>query len=411
MKKKMLSIIITIFTLCACTFTLTACGGNEPPHTHVYDQQVVNDTFKASNATCEDKAEYYYSCSCGEKGIEVFAHGSALGHDFRDYTSDNNASCEQDGTKTALCSRNGCARKNTIIEEGSKLIQIKAYIDNELYATLFTSKKQNYKIELPQKPQDITTNKHIEKYFYGWFSDEYCSLPVQEDEVFETNSSIYAKWIKTDSSVFNYQVSNGEATITGRKNTTQTLLVIPSFINSFPVVRIGVGAFEHEKMLKKLIICDGIEIIQSSAFCWCDGLEELFIPSSVKKIGAYAFVNCYSLFTIHWDAISCILFKDNYANDGWRVSAPFSGLTPNQTDVIIGEKVEYIDTRIFMYRYGEYLVATKFKSFVFENPQGWYRYKINSFDNMVECSMIEDINIAFVQQDGYRYGKKEYKFD
>ena len=55
--------------------------------------------------------------------------------------------------------------------------------------------------------------------------------------------------------------------------------------------------------------------------------------------------------------------------------------------------------------------CTKFKSFVFENPQGWYKYRINSFGNMYECSIIEDINITFVQENDYRYGKKEYKFD
>ena len=134
-----------------------------------------------------------------------------------------------------MCSRYGCIEQNTIIDEGSKLIQIKAYVDGELFATLFTSKKQNYKIELPQRPQDITTNKYIEKYFYGWFIDEYCSLPVEKEQNFETNSSIYAKWIKTDSTVFNYTVSNGEVTITGIKYKTETLLVIPSFIYSFPV--------------------------------------------------------------------------------------------------------------------------------------------------------------------------------
>ena len=65
-----------------------------------------------------------------------------------------------------------------------------------------------------------TQNKYIEKYFYGWFIDEYCSLPVEKEQNFETSYSIYAKWIKTDSTVFNYKVSNGEATITGRKNKT-----------------------------------------------------------------------------------------------------------------------------------------------------------------------------------------------
>lgn len=444
MKKRLFKCLFAIVLLCSAVFVFMACNKHECK----FDKQIVDQAYFVSNATCTEKAKYYLSCECGEFGDGTFGYGealgheftkytynndakceedgtetatcdngcgtmdiktklgTALGHDFNDYISDDNATFEKDGTKTSLCSRYGCIEQNTIIDEGSKLIQIKAYVDGELFATLFTSKKQNYKIELPKKPQDITTNKYIEKYFYGWFIDEYCSLPVEKEQNFETSSSIYAKWIKTDSTVFNYKVSNGEATITGRKNKTQTLLVIPSFINSFPV-RIGNGAFSDDKILKKVIICDGVEIIHGQAFSWCDSLEEIFIPSSIKKIGPYAFSNCYRLFKIHWNAINCFLFKDNFADDSWQYCSSFLGLPAIKTDVIIGEKVEYIDARIFMD--GHY--HTEFKSFVFENPQGWYRYYINEFGNMTECLMIEDINIAFVQENNYRYGKKEYKFD
>ncbi|MBE5745610.1 MAG: hypothetical protein E7355_05725 [Clostridiales bacterium] len=48
-------------------------GGNE--HSCVYDQQVVSDTYKANGATCEQKATYYYSCTCGAKGTDTFENG------------------------------------------------------------------------------------------------------------------------------------------------------------------------------------------------------------------------------------------------------------------------------------------------------------------------------------------------
>ena len=85
MKKKILTILISILALCTCMFTLSACGESEPPHTHTYNQQVVNDTFKASDATCEDKATYYLSCTCGAKGAETFENGEVLGHSFTNY--------------------------------------------------------------------------------------------------------------------------------------------------------------------------------------------------------------------------------------------------------------------------------------------------------------------------------------
>ncbi len=89
-RKHFLLSLICLLLLSLSMFTLTACGGNEPSHTHVYDKQVVNDTFKASDATCEDKAEYYYSCSCGEKGTETFEYGSALGHAYGEWVSVGN---------------------------------------------------------------------------------------------------------------------------------------------------------------------------------------------------------------------------------------------------------------------------------------------------------------------------------
>lgn len=48
--------------------------------THTYDQQVVNDTYKAKNADCDDAATYYYSCVCGAKGPDTFENGEANGH-------------------------------------------------------------------------------------------------------------------------------------------------------------------------------------------------------------------------------------------------------------------------------------------------------------------------------------------
>ena len=72
MKKKILSILITALTACMLMLTLSACGGGEPPHTHTFDKEVVTSEYLSKEATCEDKAEYYFSCSCGEKGTTTW---------------------------------------------------------------------------------------------------------------------------------------------------------------------------------------------------------------------------------------------------------------------------------------------------------------------------------------------------
>ncbi len=45
---------------------------------HVFDQEIVDDKYLASAATSESKAKYYKSCVCGEKGEETFEAGELL---------------------------------------------------------------------------------------------------------------------------------------------------------------------------------------------------------------------------------------------------------------------------------------------------------------------------------------------
>lgn len=88
-------------------------------HTHKFTAEIAAEKYLATAATCTEKAKYYYSCSCGEKGSETFEYGEALNHSFTNYVSDNNATCTEDGTKTAKCDR--CSETDTITDAGSKL--------------------------------------------------------------------------------------------------------------------------------------------------------------------------------------------------------------------------------------------------------------------------------------------------
>lgn len=51
-------------------------------HSHVFDKQVVSDTYKASDPTCTKAAEYYKSCECGAAGTETFSNGNPIGHNW-----------------------------------------------------------------------------------------------------------------------------------------------------------------------------------------------------------------------------------------------------------------------------------------------------------------------------------------
>ena len=47
-----------------------------------YSVENIDTVYAYSAANCTEKAKYYYSCACGEKGTELFEYGNALGHDL-----------------------------------------------------------------------------------------------------------------------------------------------------------------------------------------------------------------------------------------------------------------------------------------------------------------------------------------
>lgn len=86
---------------------------------HTFDQEVVDEKYLSSAASCVASATYYKSCICGEVGTESFTYGEKLGHSFTNYVSDKNATCTVDGTKTAACDRTDCTVTDTVTDAGS----------------------------------------------------------------------------------------------------------------------------------------------------------------------------------------------------------------------------------------------------------------------------------------------------
>ncbi len=112
------------------TYTCTSSS-----HTKTEDIPALNHSFAGqeyvsdNNATCEQDGTKTIRCvrygtgGCTETDT-VTDTGSKLGHLFEDYVSNNDATCEQDGTKTAKCVRygtGGCMATDTVTDTDSKL--------------------------------------------------------------------------------------------------------------------------------------------------------------------------------------------------------------------------------------------------------------------------------------------------
>lgn len=90
-------------------------------------EEADKEKYLASEGTCQENEEYYKSCSvCGlsSKGTEqeaTFTGDNKGQHKWGTYTDDNNATCENNATKTAKCDVPGCDATNSIEIEGTKL--------------------------------------------------------------------------------------------------------------------------------------------------------------------------------------------------------------------------------------------------------------------------------------------------
>ena len=98
----------------------TECSYEMQPqlsHTHIYDQEVAADKYKATNATCTSKATYYKSCVCGKAGSETFAYGELAPHSYTDADSKADAlmtagTCKDETVYYYSCSTCGTVERN-----------------------------------------------------------------------------------------------------------------------------------------------------------------------------------------------------------------------------------------------------------------------------------------------------------
>jgi hypothetical protein len=71
----------------------------ETPHSCSFTEKVIDHRYLHREATCEEPAQYYYICLCGEIGTKAFSYGGVLPHSF-----DGEGVCTQCGRQAHRCS-------------------------------------------------------------------------------------------------------------------------------------------------------------------------------------------------------------------------------------------------------------------------------------------------------------------
>ena len=96
---------------------------------------------------------------------------------------------------------------------------------------------------------------------------------------------------KTDASAFSFSVKNREATITAYTG-TDTVVVIPETLGSYPVRAIGEEAFAFNTSITDVIFPTNLRTIAGNAFMACDNLSGIFLQDGLETIDYDAFAYC-----------------------------------------------------------------------------------------------------------------------
>ncbi len=154
------------YTIYTCMYCKDSYTDNEVA---ALGHDVVVDPAKDATCTESGLTEGSHCSRCGKVLVEQH-EVVAIGHVFGDYVSNNDATCDSDGTKTACCEF--CDFTNTVVDEGSRLTHEYELIDKK-EATETETGFETYKckhcgvtytktipmIETPTKEQSTTVSK------------------------------------------------------------------------------------------------------------------------------------------------------------------------------------------------------------------------------------------------------------
>ena len=276
------------------TLSDTASSDAEPPHTHAFHIENTEAKYQKAEASCTSPALYYYSCACGEVGLEVFTFGETRAHDFVTVAG-YPATCTEDGNKTETCKLCGEQKNVTISALGHRVVVEGADRPaDELEPTCKDAVICSYCNEVV-KP---VSSEHSWGEWYVSLNPQYpgdsteervCAICKEKETKTIHYSDTYGD--------LSYTVSGGEVTITDC-NESATSVTIPSSIDGHPVTSIGDGAFNYCYSLTRLSIPDSVKGIGNEAFWDCISLTQISIPEGVTSIGRAAFSGCGGLESI-----------------------------------------------------------------------------------------------------------------
>ena len=340
--KKVLVFLLSMLCVAGVVACLAVCKKAE--HIHSFDERIASEKYLEKAATCTEKAIYHFSCKCGEKSARTFEDGIVLGHLFTEYISDNNATCTEDGTKTATCDRCGSAT-DTVTDTGSKLGHLFTEYISDDNATCTEDGTETATCDRCDSATDTVTDtgSKLGHLFTEYISDNNATCTEDGTKTATCDRCDSATDIVTDTGsklghLFTEYISDNNATCTENGTKTATCDRCGSatdtvtdkgsklpheYINDICVncktikpsegLKLkfmtdeegdyyeisGIGTCTDTKIVSPTEYNDlPVKSIGASAFRDCKGITSVIIVDSIKNIGNNAFKNCTGLESI-----------------------------------------------------------------------------------------------------------------
>lgn len=336
-----------------------------PASEHTYDQEVVNDGYLQSEATCTESAKYYYSCVCGACGAETFDYGEPTACNYV------NGICQWCG-------------QEEVITEGLVFTLINE--DTEYSVTDYTGTATEVYIPSTYNGKPVTSIGHnafqnnrrittiiisegvINIGYSAFYNCDNLINVVIPNSVTDIGSTVF---YSCESLIYNEKdglqylgnVNNPYLYLAGIANKDMITAMIDNNCRF-----IGSHSLECSAALTSIEIPNSVTSIGSYAFWSCENLTKIIMPDSVTHIAKNAFYECNNLKNIY---ISDITAWCNIV--GLNELMYFGSNEKNLylknvlvTELIIPENV----TRIGSYAFYKFSSLT---SITFSNTSTWYR--------------------------------------
>ncbi len=289
-------------TRSGCTYTESE---NIPKltHTHRFTEQIVTGEYLATAATCTEKAAYYYSCACGEKGSETFEYGEYGNHTYApEWSSDKSRHWH-----VSTCIHN--VRKDEESHNFVNNICTTCQYDRTIKISSITLNKTELSISVGDSidlvatilPEDATDKTVV------WTSSSPTVATVENGKItaIAKGSTIITATAGELSATCSLDVENFLFAPVGNNYSVtayignESVVEVPAKHNGKTVTMIGERAFYDCSQINEVVLPNTIKEIGTEAFGYCTSLTKIEI-AACTRLKDKAFIGCTALAEIYF---------------------------------------------------------------------------------------------------------------